>query len=84
MNLQDSDFTQKCKEIIITPEIQPYMIEDDTTKIANIAAAKAANIISPETGVSRLNWVKDVNEELDKINSDRAVESVTDLMTPME
>ena len=84
MNLQDSDFTQKCKEIIITPEIQPYMIEDDTTKIANIAAAKAANIISPETGVSRLNWVKDVNEELYKINSDRAAESVTDLMTPME
>ena len=84
MNLQNADFTQKCKEIIITPEIQPYMIEDDTTKIANIAAAKAANIISPETGVSRLNWVKDVNEELDKINSDRAAESVTDLMTPME
>lgn len=84
MNLKDADFTQKCKNIIITPEIQPYMIEDDTTKIANIAAAKAANIISPETGVSRLNWVKDVNEEIEKINADRAAESVTDLMTPME
>ena len=84
MNLKDADFTQKCKNIIITPEIQPYMIEDDTTKIANIAAAKAANIISSETGVSRLNWVKDVTEEIEKINADRAAESVTDLMTPME
>ena len=36
-----------------------------------------------ERGLELIN-LKDVNEEIEKINADRAAESVTDLMTPME
>jgi hypothetical protein len=69
--------------VIIEPEIVPYMIEDEASKINAIMAATGQKaIMSRKTGVEALNYVNDTNAELERIEAEGAAESMTNLLEP--
>lgn len=70
MNARDSSYVQACRTLIAEPVIQPFMIEDDTTKIANLMSATGQKaILSQRQAIQRLGWSKDVDAELAKIEA---------------
>ena len=84
-NVADSKFTSLCKNAIVTAEIQPYMLEDDTTKITQLMTATGNKaIMSRKTAVKTLGWVNDVESEIEDIEADEGGANIADLMTPTE
>lgn len=84
-NISDNTFTQLCKNAIVTAEIQPYLIEDDTTKISQLMTATGNKaIMSRKTAIKTLGWVTNVDDELSEIDADEAGSNLADLMTPTE
>ena len=85
LNVADNTFTNLCKNAIVTAEIQPYLIEDDTTKISQLMTATGNKaIMSRKTAVKTLGWVSDTDTELEDIEADEAGANMADLMTPTE
>lgn len=84
-NISDNNFTELCKKAVVTAEIQPYMLEDDTTKISQLMTATGNKaIMSRKTAVKTLGWVKDVEQEIENIDADESGSMMADLMTPTE
>lgn len=83
MNSTDSEFVNKCKSVIITPSINPYMLNDESTTIAELQSATGNKaIMSRRTAVQRLNMTSDIDAELEQIQADEEQASMADLMTP--
>lgn len=58
-------------EFPIEPKINPFIIEDFTSKVANLSTASGgAQLMSQETAITMLGAVEDVAAELEKINKE--------------
>lgn len=67
-NAGAKDFTAACDSIIVEPEIVPYIIEDELSKINLLQAANGQKpIASQQTTVRRLGWADNPDEELERI-----------------
>lgn len=51
--------------------IKPFEIANETQAIENIAMAVNSKIASVKTGIARLGWVNDIDQEIDNINEER-------------
>ena len=84
MNSTDAEFVRRCKTVIITPTIDPYMLTDLASDVATLqSAAGNIAIASRRTAVSKLGLADDVDGELDEIARDEQNASMADVMTPM-
>ena len=73
------------RDAIIEPEIIPYQIEDEASKVNAIMQATGQKaIMSRKTGVEALNYVNDVAEEIDRIEADEAATQMSNLFEPTE
>ena len=82
-SIAPADMAARLNDVIIEPEIVPYMIEDEASKINAIMAATGQKaIMSRKTGVEALNYVNDTNAELERIEAEGAAESMTNLLEP--
>lgn len=73
------------RDAIIEPEIVPYQIEDEASKVNAIMQATGQKaIMSRKTGVEALNYVNDVAEEIERIEADEAQSQVSNLFEPTE
>ena len=73
------------RDALIEPEIIPYQIEDEQSKINAIMTATGQKaIMSRKTGVETLNYVNDTAAELDRIEADAQAESMSNLFEPTE
>lgn len=80
-NSIDRGFVDACETMLVEPRLVPYMIEDETTKIANLAAATGnKSLCSQKTAIRRLGWVDDVDKELEEIGNDEGGMSMNDIM----
>lgn len=81
MNAGAKDFVAACDSLIIEPEIVPFMIEDEASKVNLIlAAAGQKAIISRKTAVQTLGWVKDSDAEIEQIEAEESAVSYADLL----
>lgn len=82
LNAGAKDFVAACDSLIIEPEIVPYMIEDETSKVnLLLAAAGQKAIISRKTAVQTLGWVNDSKAELEQIEAEENAGSYSDLLS---
>jgi len=73
------------RDAVIEPEIIPYQIEDEASKVNAIMAATGQKaIMSRKTGVEALNYVNDVAEEIERIEADEAQSQVSNIFEPTE
>ena len=85
MNAKDTAFAEACRTLVTEPIINPYMIEDDTSKIANLMAATGQKpIASQKTAVQRLGWCKDPDAELAEIEAQADSLAAFDITEPTE
>lgn len=83
MNAKDAAYAQACSTLVAEPVIQSYMIEDDTTKVANLMAATGHKAIaSRRLAVQRLGWSKDPDVELEEIEAEEASTAAFDITEP--
>jgi len=69
-----------CESIDITPEIIPFIINDQTTLINNLMAATGGKrIVSQKRAVETLGWASDVQEELDQIEAEDEKADTSDI-----
>lgn len=83
MNAKDNDFVTACGNLVIEPEIVPFMIEDEKAN-ADLAMTVTGQkaIASRKTGIKKLGWVKDIDTELKDIEAEEAVGAYSDVMEP--
>jgi SPP1 family phage portal protein len=68
MNIKSPAFSAACETLTIEPEIIPYTLTDETTKVNNLKAAAGDNAIaSQKTAIQKLGWVEDTDKELEQI-----------------
>lgn len=80
LNVRDNQFVEACNNIMIEPEITPFMLEDDQAKVALLSSAVGGGAIaSRKVAVTKLGWVKNVNQELSNIAEDEASAQVEDM-----
>lgn len=85
MNARDAAFVKAASEIVVECELQPYMIDDLTTKVNTLMAATGQKaIMSRKTAVNELNFVNNTEEELAQIESEDAGPAVVDVFEPTE
>jgi len=60
------------ENIIITPEITPYIMGDDKETISNVTNAVSAGIMSRKTGIENIGYVQDAEAELNQIIEEEA------------
>lgn len=83
MNASDNEFVESCENLFIEPEIHPYMIEDDTTKVSTLMAATGQKpIASQKLAIQRLGWSKDPDAELEEIEAQEAAAATFDITEP--
>lgn len=83
MNAKDEAYVQATKTLVAEPAIQPYMIEDETTKVNNIMAATGQKAIaSRRLGIQRLGWAKDVDAEQEEIEAEESSNAAFDITEP--
>ena len=70
-NLNTSYKTVK-ENIIITPEITPYIMGDDKETISNVTSAVSAGIMSRKTGIEQIAYVQDADAELARMQEEEA------------
>lgn len=84
-SIAPADVATRLNDVIIEPEIEPYMIEDEASKISAIMAATGQKaIMSRKTGVETLNYVNDTTAELERIEAEAQAESMSNLFEPTE
>lgn len=66
----NTSLEQAAETVMITPEITPYMIGDDTETIANVVTAVHGGVMSKKTGVKAIDWVTDTEAELKQIQQE--------------
>lgn len=59
------------ERVMITPEISPYMIGNDTEVITNVVTAVNGGVMSRKTGVKALDWVSDAEAEMKQIQEEQ-------------
>lgn len=75
-NAGDKGFTAAADNLIIEPEIVPYIIEDEASKINILQAANGGKAIaSQQTTVRRLGWADNTDEELGRIATEEEREN---------
>lgn len=67
-----SSKTNEAAKIELTPEVIPFMVDDEKDKIDNLVTAVSGGIMSKETAVSQNPLVEDVKGEMDLIKSEAA------------
>lgn len=67
------------ESVMITPEITPYMIGDDSETIANVVTAVHGGVMSKKTGVKALDWVTDTEAELKQIQEEELQSAAVEL-----
>lgn len=67
----DQRFVEACDTLIVEPEIVPYMIEDEQSKINMLMAANGNRAIaSREATIQLLGWTNDVKAEMERIQAE--------------
>ena len=68
IGLMDNSLNETCKAIDIEPEIIPYMIDDEETKVQILSTATGGkSILSQKTAVEQLNYTNDSEKEYEQI-----------------
>jgi SPP1 family phage portal protein len=74
MNAKDAEFVKVCETLIIEPEINPYMLEDELSKVQLLTGANGGQaVISQRTAVQQLGWVNDAEKEFEQIQQEKTV-----------
>ncbi len=73
---------EAAENVMITPEITPYMIGDDKEIISNISTAISGGFMSRKTGINTLGWVQDDEKEYDQILAEERESAMMDIMPP--
>lgn len=85
MNARDAEFVKAANDIVVECELQPYMVDDLTTKVNTLMAATGQKaIMSRKTAVNELNFVNNTEEELAQIESEEAGGQMADIFEPTE
>ena len=83
MNASDTAYVQSCNTLLIEPQIQPYMIEDDATKVSTLMAATGQKAVaSRKLAIQKLGWSKDPDAELEEIEAQEAAAATFDITEP--
>ena len=71
--------------VIIEPEIVPYLIGDEAAQINSLMAATGQKaIMSRKTAVETLNFVNDTDAELERIEQEETASQIGNLFEPTE
>ena len=80
MNIANKQFAAACDSLIIEPEIVPYMIEDEASKVNLLLAATGQKAISSrKTAVQTLGWVNDSEAEIAQIEAEENAVGYADI-----
>jgi len=60
----------KVENVIITPEITPYIMGDHKETVSNVTSSVSAGIMSRKTGIEQLGIVADSEAELKQIQDE--------------
>lgn len=83
VGLMDTSLNETCKAIDIDPEIIPYMIDDEETKVDILVAATGGKpILSQKTAVSQLNYTNDSEREYELIKEEEQGMNVLETLEP--
>ncbi len=83
MNAKDAEYVKATKTLVAEPIIQPFMIEDETTKVSNLMAATGQKAIaSRRLAIQRLGWSKDPDAELEEIEAQENASAAFDITEP--
>ena len=66
----DNSLNETCKAIDIEPEIIPFMLDDEETKIQILATATGKSILSQKTAVEQLNYTNDSEKEYELLKEE--------------
>ena len=83
VGLMDTSLNETCKAIDIDPEIIPYMIDDEETKVDILVAATGGKpILSQKTAVGQLNYTNDSEKEYELIKEEEQGMNVLETLEP--
>ena len=83
MNAKDAEFVKATKSLTSEPVVQPYMLEDETTKVTTLMAATGQKAIaSRRLAVQRLGWSKDPDAEVEELEAQDSAGAVFDITEP--
>lgn len=81
MNRKDSEFVKACDELGIEPEITPYIIKDEASRINALMQSNGNQpIASQRTTIEQYGKVDDVDAEIKRIREEQGTTSVSDLL----
>lgn len=75
----NNQFVEACDNVIITPQVTPYIMGDDKEKISNITTAVSGGIMSRKTGIEQLGWVTDNEKEFAQILEEEKQSNALDM-----
>lgn len=79
----DNSLNETCKAIDIEPEIIPYMIDDEETKVQILSTATGGKpILSQKTAVEQLNYTNDSEKEYEQILEEEQGLNVLETLEP--
>ena len=79
----DNSLNETCKVIDIEPEIIPYMIDDEETKIQILATATGGkSILSQKTAVEQLNYTNDSEKEYELLKEEEQGLNILETLEP--
>lgn len=80
----NNSFAEACENVMITPQITPYIMGDDKEKISNITTAVSGGIMSKKTGIEQLGWVTDNEKEFQQILDEEKQSNALDMFPPAQ
>lgn len=79
----DNSLNETCKAIDIEPEIIPYMLDDEETKIQILATATGGkSILSQKTAVEQLNYTNDSEKEYELLKEEEQGLNILETLEP--
>lgn len=82
---KNTDFSNACDTLVVEPEITPYMIDDDSSKINMLLAANGQkSLISRKTAMQILNWSNNIEQEMQEIEKEESGNLMADMFEPTE
>ena len=83
VGLMDNTLNETAKTIDIEPEIIPYMIDDEQTKVDILVSATGGKpILSQKTAVGQLNYTNDSEAEYEKIIEEENASNSINFLEP--
>lgn len=64
-----SEWHKDIDAVVCDCEIQPFAITEERDRINNIATAKGAGVLSTAEAIKRLGWVRDIDAELEALQT---------------